>query len=217
MGQRESNQRYYAKNKELEKARTKAYMKANPDKVKVWNKTRYAKHKENIKKRVTNYVKENSDKVKAYQKAYREKNKVANAAYQKVYRLKNKIKLNEKALKRVKSKPENHIARNMRSYLSKYLKKGLKGKFRHLNYTPLELKIHLEKQFKEEMTWKNYGKYWHIDHRIPLKYKENGIFYWNQEDLTNKASLDFKEAWSLNNLKPMKASDNLKKSNKYKE
>ena len=37
-----------------------------------------------------------------------------------------------------------------------------------LKYTPEELISHLEKQFKDGMTWDNYGiKGWHIDHIIP--------------------------------------------------
>ena len=34
-------------------------------------------------------------------------------------------------------------------------------------------RAHLESQFKEGMLWDNYGD-WHIDHRVPLRYKLDG-------------------------------------------
>lgn len=47
--------------------------------------------------------------------------------------------------------------------------------FQYLGCTLEELKVHLEKQFKEGMTWDNYGPYrdngyttWQMDHIIPL-------------------------------------------------
>ena len=36
------------------------------------------------------------------------------------------------------------------------------------------LKAHIEIQFVEGMTWDNHGSKWHIDHKIPLKYRDNG-------------------------------------------
>ena len=34
-------------------------------------------------------------------------------------------------------------------------------------------RAHLESQFKKGMSWDNYGD-WHIDHRVPLRYKLDG-------------------------------------------
>ena len=64
-----------------------------------------------------------------------------------------------------------------------------------------ELKIHLEKQFKNGMNWDNYGK-WHIDHIIPL----------SKFDLFNIK--EQKKACYYTNLQPLWAKDNLKKGNK---
>lgn len=30
-----------------------------------------------------------------------------------------------------------------------------------------EFRLHIEKQFTPKMSWKNYGKYWHLDHIVP--------------------------------------------------
>ena len=72
-----------------------------------------------------------------------------------------------------------------------------------VGYSLDELKSHLEKQFQPGMTWDNYGK-WHIDHIKPISsFNINGI-----------NSDDFKKCWSLNNLQPLWAKDNLQKGNK---
>lgn len=69
-----------------------------------------------------------------------------------------------------------------------------------LGYTALELKLHIEQQFKEGMSWDNYGK-WHIDHIIPLSQAKS-----------LKEGIDLSQ---LSNLQPLWAKDNLIKSNKF--
>jgi guanylate kinase len=76
--------------------------------------------------------------------------------------------------------------------------------FEKLNYSIEDLKKHLEAQFQPGMTWDNYGE-WHVDHVRPeswFKYVDNKDPAWI-------------ECWSLNNLQPMWASQNIRKSNKY--
>ena len=74
-----------------------------------------------------------------------------------------------------------------------------------VDYTFKELKIHLESQFKEGMTWDNYGRNgWHVDHRIPVS-----LF-----NITGVKSKGFKACWALSNLQPLWQKDNLEKSNK---
>lgn len=65
-----------------------------------------------------------------------------------------------------------------------------------------QLRDHLQSMFSDGMNWDNYGK-WHIDHIKPCS-------LFKQDDMT-----EFKECWSLQNLQPMWASDNIKKGNKY--
>lgn len=65
-----------------------------------------------------------------------------------------------------------------------------------------EFKAHLEKQFKTDMSWSNYGK-WHVDHIRPC------------------ASFDFNDPVSLSqcfhytNLQPMWKLDNIKKNSNW--
>lgn len=74
--------------------------------------------------------------------------------------------------------------------------------WRYLPYTPEQLKEHLEKQFDDKMTWDNHGIYWHIDHIIP-----KAAFHYDSENHP-----DFLRCWALNNLRPLEAQTNMKKS-----
>ena len=60
--------------------------------------------------------------------------------------------------------------------------------------------------FNDKMTWDNYGEYWHIDHIKP-----QSLF--NFESFEDD---EFKECWALDNLQPLSAEENRKKSNKYR-
>jgi hypothetical protein len=72
-----------------------------------------------------------------------------------------------------------------------------------VGYDVIELKRHLEEQFVDGMSWENYGE-WHIDHIKPL----------SSFNITDINSDEFKKCWSLSNLQPLWAKDNLKKYNK---
>jgi len=72
-----------------------------------------------------------------------------------------------------------------------------------ISYTFQELKEHIEGLFVDGMTWDNYGD-WHIDHKIPQSF-----FKFKSTDDT-----EFKYCWSLDNLQPLWAVDNLKKGRK---
>ena len=62
---------------------------------------------------------------------------------------------------------------------------------------------HLQEQFKDGMSWNNYGE-WHIDHIIP----QSAFHYESPDDI------DFKRCWALSNLQPLWGVDNVLKSNK---
>ena len=70
-----------------------------------------------------------------------------------------------------------------------------------VGYTLVDLKSHLESLFVASMNWDNYGE-WHIDHIIP-----QSRFNFNDAE-----DIDFKLCWSLDNLQPLWAKDNIYKS-----
>ena len=72
-----------------------------------------------------------------------------------------------------------------------------------VNYSLEDLKLHLEKQFTNGMSWENYGE-WHIDHILPIS-------SFNIQDYNDEY---FQKCWSLEKLQPMWAVENIKKSNK---
>ena len=63
-------------------------------------------------------------------------------------------------------------------------------------------KSYMESKFQDGMTWENYGQ-WHIDHIKPISLATT-----EQEVM---------ELNNYNNLQPLWAVDNIKKSNKYEE
>ena len=73
-----------------------------------------------------------------------------------------------------------------------------------LGYDFVKLKNHLEKKFKEGMSWDNYGSVWHIDHVIPATVFNFQSIY----------DYDFQRCWSLKNIQPLWSEDNLKKGSK---
>ncbi len=77
--------------------------------------------------------------------------------------------INENIRKRKNSEPIFKLKVLFRTKLNKILKVKKNKTFEIIGCSPNELKIHLESQFKNGMTWQNHGHYgWHIDHIIPL-------------------------------------------------
>ena len=104
--------------------------------------------------------------------------------------------------KREREDPSFRINRR----ISKAIWASLKGakEFRKwealVGYTLQDLMVHLERQFKDEMTWDNYGSYWEVDHIKPIS-------------LFNDS--EFKLCWELKNLQPLEKTENRKKGNKF--
>jgi len=104
--------------------------------------------------------------------------------------------------------PQNRLNRNMRRSVTRFLSSGIKAKrsWKSLvGYNSEELMNHLESKFTSEMSWDNYGSYWHVDHIRPVA----SFKFEKPEDL------DFQTCWSLSNLQPLSAKENLKKNSKY--
>lgn len=113
------------------------------------------------------------------------------------------------ALKHAKKRyatPRGKLSACFSARVRESLQKGKEGRRWEtlVGYSLDELKTHIEKQFKSGMTWENYGSVWHIDHIIPVS-----IFNFNTHD-----DIDFKRCWSLSNLQPLWAKENMSKHNK---
>lgn len=188
---------YREKNKEVINAKQKFYDKGNIEK----RKNRYEKNKDSILKKQSEYNKANKEKRRAYLKANREK--IRNRG--KTYREKHKDRINQRVKKMRATNPNLRISHSLRERM----RSALIGKCKSASTMELlgcsieQLKEHLEYQFKESMTWDNYGYFgWHIDHIRPC-----ASFDLNYPDQQ-------KECFHYTNLQPLWAEENLSK-NKY--
>jgi hypothetical protein len=103
-----------------------------------------------------------------------------------------------------RNQPHVKIINNMRTRVHYALENETKSaKTKELlGCTILYYKKWLEYQFTEEMTWNNYGSYWHIDHVKPC------ISF----DMSDEE--EQKECFNWKNTRPMRVSDNLSKGHK---
>lgn len=111
---------------------------------------------------------------------------------------------------RQRNNPKYRLNEAIRAGVSRSLNETKNGRSWEsiLGYSADKLRKHLEKQFKNGMTWENYGLYgWHVDHILPIS-------KFNFQDETDE---DFKRCWALKNLRPLLAKDNLTKNNKLKK
>ncbi len=116
---------------------------------------------------------------------------------------KEKVLERKRRLQRYSRKiPKNKLNKNIGTSIGISLK-GNKGGCHWetlVGYKLDDLKYHLQKKFLPGMNWGNYGM-WHIDHIIPI----SAFNFEGPEDI------DFKRCWSLKNLRPLWATENIKK------
>ena len=97
-------------------------------------------------------------------------------------------------------RPLTKVASNLRRRLRDFL--AGERHFPGVGCTKEELKMHIELQFKDGMTWENYGQ-WHIDHIRPCA----------SFDLLDPEQA--RQCTHYTNLQPLWAKDNLSKGSKY--
>jgi hypothetical protein len=156
----------------------------------------------------------NKEHLSLKHKNWSEKNKEHLTEYHKKWRTENVDKWRKTKRdyekNRKDSDPLYKLVANFRTAIWTVLKESNVDKYGHyfdiLQYTPEELIIHLEKQFKDDMTWDNYG-IWHVDHKLPI----------TSFDIQEMGDEEFMRCWSLDNLQPMWGEENIRKSNKILE
>ena len=167
-------------------------------------------------KKVANkkYYKSNKKKISEYYSKWREDKKQHLKEYQKKWRTENVDKWRKTKRdyerNRKTTDPLYKLISNFRTAIYQVLKESNveknKSYFDILQYTPEELINHLEKQFKDDMTWDNYG-IWHVDHKLPI----------TSFDIQEMGDEEFMKCWCLDNLQPMWGEENIRKSNKILE
>jgi hypothetical protein len=192
----QERKKYFEENKE------KILNKKPFDKNK-YSKEYYQKNKKDLLEKVKNYAHENKEVISIRAKKYYQKNKESILRKIKSKRL----KINEYVRNRRKANLNIRLAHNLRTRIKSLIKSN--GKCLRLleliGCTIEEFKLHLEKQFKDGMTWKNYGKVWHVDHIKPCS-------LFNLVDQEQQ-----KICFHYTNLQPLLAEENFKKSDSYVE
>ena len=116
-----------------------------------------------------------------------------NAEHYRQWRKDNRKNHNKYRCYKYQNEVEYRVKDSMRHGIRRSLGSRKDGSWtKYVNYTLTELMNHLEKQFKDGMSWDNYGQ-WHIDHIIPIA----------QFEFESYHDLDFKLCWSLINLQPL--------------
>jgi hypothetical protein len=190
-------------------------------------------NKDEINRKAKIWRDDNKDKIQEYTKRYDITHKEYKANYNKKWRENNKdyFKEYQKDYNQAHKKERNNrnaarrltdIAFRIRQYISnsinvKLNKEGTtkngKGILEYLPYSINELKQHLESQFESWMSWNNHGVYmvdtwddndqstwtWQIDHII-----SHSKFHYTTMDCD-----EFRECWSLSNLRPYPSKQNL--------
>jgi len=171
----------------------------------------YIKNREKALERNRKYRKEHKEQIKESQRKWyterggkeiREKYK-KESDFHKYHQKEWKRKYNKK---RYDTDIEYKLAHILRVRISDVIKTEQKtgSAVNDLGCTGEELKIHLENQFQEGMTWDNWKPDgWHIDHIKPL----------SKFDLTDP--VQFKEAVHYTNLQPLWWNENFEKSDKW--
>lgn len=167
----------------------------------------YNKNKEKIKKQKLEYWEANKERELQRAREWKKNNP------EKVKEYKSSSKVREKenlCNKRRRSTPRGKIDNAISGGIYKHLQYNkIKKSNRHwediVGYTLEQLMQHLESQFKSDMSWDNYGVYWHIDHIKPKSW----FLYESIQDES------FKECWALSNLQPLLATENCSKQDRY--
>lgn len=132
---------------------------------------------------------------------YHLKNKERLNAISREYAKKNREEINKKTREKRKIKPEIKMAIAIRSR-SRRLMRSKTSTSDKIGCSIKEFVVYIQNQFRDGMTWENYGSFWHLDHIKPL-------CSFNLLDPE-----EYKKASHFSNLRPLLAWENLSK-NKY--
>jgi hypothetical protein len=190
----EDNKKWYLENKE-------AYDK--------WRNEYKLINKEKQNNKIKKWREDNLERKKFTEKRWRDNNIEKISIRHRNWYIKNREKkLNQNSennKKRMKSDPIYRATKYIRSRISGLLRGNKSASGLKLLDCSLEnYKIYLEKQFRDGMSWENYGTVWHIDHIKPCSMFDLSL------------AEEQKKCFHYTNTQPLLATENLKKYNKLK-
>lgn len=185
---REVQRAKYEQNREDYLAKAKARYKAKKQEILAKNREYAAKNKEKLYSQKQAYRAANRERVRVWCKRYESKNRHKRAERDRIARRTN-------PLRRLK----DAIRGSVRAYIG--TKKNRDSTtFQIVGCTPDELRAHLESKFRDGMTWENYGRYWHVDHIVPLS--------------SGKTQAELFRLSHWTNLQPLTVAENLAKGDR---
>ena len=206
-------QKYYEKHKRQVNARCRRYYDKNKEQINERCKKWYLKNKKTVSQKAKEYWEKNRKKLLLKNKIWKNQNSQKNQLYQQKYMIKyrqyHKKELSRKDTvymrRRNKEDKNFRLLGNLRHRIYQVLKGKNKSKstIQLIGCSIKKLKQYLQKQFKNGMTWENYGKYgWHVDHIRPCC----------TFDLSKVS--EQKKCFHYKNLQPLWAGENLSKGKK---
>lgn len=209
--------KYHVDNKVAIAERKRQYREENKEVIAEKRREYYNENKEVIAEKKRNWYEENKGRIAENGCGYRERNRELIAergrryydenlsvltVKMRQYREANKGSIAEKGRKYRENNPIPQFIRHSLQRIFTNWKCGRTDVERLHGYTYEQLKLHIESQFVDGMSWENRSE-WHIDHIKPIS-----VFI--REGVTDPKIIN-----ALSNLQPLWAFDNLSKGAKY--
>ena len=173
-----------------------------------YNREMYSKHQTKILESKKEYSKKNREMLKQKSKKWYQENREYSLEQRKIYQELNKDaikdRMREYTINKYHSDPNLKIKMNLSRRMRSFFSKNGSRTIDFIGCSIDDLKLHLEKQFTDGMSWENYGD-WHVDHIRPCC----------SFDLTDPEQQ--RECFNYTNLQPLWARDNLAKGGSFHE
>lgn len=196
---------WYSRNKEKINSRAKLWRGQNSEKLKERRKQQWSNSdKKAQKERVKQWHAKNPGKRAEYNREYKEKNPGITRAKKRTeeYKAVARARYAERYATDLQYRIRRCLQARLRSALRSTKGKKVTGTLDLLGINLEGIKLHIEKQFQEGMTWGNYGE-WHLDHIRPC-----ASFDLRREE-------DQKACFHYTNLQPLWRSHNFAKNSYY--
>ena len=208
---------YFVICKSCRSKKSKQYSEKNKEKISKYNKKWYENNREKKLKKNKEWVEKNKEKYKKIRYEYRQKPEIKEKIRKVAKKWdKNHSEQKNERMRKYRNKVKNTISFRLKNMMSAAIYHSLKrNKKGHrweklVGYTVDKLREHIEMQFEPWMNWDNWGilnnnkNKWQIDHIRPI----------SSFDITDEKCENFRKCWSLKNLRPLKASENIRKKDK---
>lgn len=201
---------YYLAHRDEILAKNKAYRELKKEELRIKAKIRHIENRERDLDRSKRHYEQNKAEYLERAKKQYLNDKEKHLENSRVWALNNPEKRkssSRKYNKKYRATVKGHLSSTVSKRMNESLQKGMKAGRRWeslVGFNVDQLKSHIENLFKPEMTWENYGSYWHIDHIIPVSF-----FKFDTPD-----DIEFKLCWALENLQPLDARLNMSKGSK---